>query len=168
MRIWFCQWLGLGTHLFVKVSRQETAKWRFQSSNQASTCYYQSNYWKVEAILLSALPKDTTKAKLPDYNRPTSLYNWRTFLIVWFFFQSVLITSNTLTLSEISFFYLFFVFCFFHIASWFNHRPNSCHRATDTTTPSVHRCLAKIVANWKVLSNFILVQFSNFSATKAN
>jgi len=24
-----------------------------------------------------------------DYNRPTSLYNWRTFSIVWFFFQSV-------------------------------------------------------------------------------
>jgi len=21
---------------------------------------------------------------------------------------------------------------FFHIESWFNHRPNSCHRATDT------------------------------------
>jgi len=28
--------------------------------------------------------------------------------------------------------------------------------------------LAKSVANWKVLSNFILVHFSNFSANKAN
>jgi len=28
--------------------------------------------------------------------------------------------------------------------------------------------LAKRVANWKVLSNFLLVHFSNFSATKAN
>jgi len=28
--------------------------------------------------------------------------------------------------------------------------------------------LAKCVANWKVLSNFILVHFSNFPATKVN
>jgi len=49
-----------------------------------------------------------------------------------------------------------------------NHRPDSCHRATDTKNSSVHRCLANSVANWKVLSNFILVHFSNFLATKAN
>jgi len=33
---------------------QETVK------GQAATCYYQSNHLKVEAIQLSALPKDTT------------------------------------------------------------------------------------------------------------
>jgi len=37
-----------------------------------------------------------------------------------------------------------------------------------TKNSSVHCCLAKSVANWKVLSNFILVNFSNFLATKAN
>jgi len=51
---------NLGTHLFVKVYLdQETAKWPFRSSSQAATCYYQSNHPKVEAIPLSALPKDT-------------------------------------------------------------------------------------------------------------
>jgi len=44
----------------------------FESSYHLLT-YYQSNHSKVEAIPLSALPKDTTKANLPDYNRPTSL-----------------------------------------------------------------------------------------------
>jgi len=48
--------LGLGTKLFVKVLDQETAKGPFRSA----TCYYQSNHSKVEAIPLSALPKDTT------------------------------------------------------------------------------------------------------------
>jgi len=37
---------------------QETAKGPFWFSSQASTCYYQSNQSKVEAILFSALPKD--------------------------------------------------------------------------------------------------------------
>jgi len=37
------------------------------SSQAAATCYYQSNHSKVEAIPLSALPKNTTKAKLPAY-----------------------------------------------------------------------------------------------------
>jgi len=36
---------------------QETTK---RSSSQAATCYYHSNHSKVEAILFSALPKDTT------------------------------------------------------------------------------------------------------------
>jgi len=36
---------------------------------------------------ISALPKDTTKAILPDYNRPTLAYNWRTFSIACFFFS---------------------------------------------------------------------------------
>jgi len=32
-------------------------------------------------------------------------------------------------------------YCHFtYIGSWFNHRPNSCHRATDTKKSSVHRC----------------------------
>jgi len=39
---------------------QETAKGSFRSSVQAATCYYQSNYSKVEAIPLSTLPKETT------------------------------------------------------------------------------------------------------------
>jgi len=39
---------------------QETAKGPFQSSSQAVTSYYQTNHSKVEAIPLSALPKDTT------------------------------------------------------------------------------------------------------------
>jgi len=39
---------------------QETAKGPFRSSSQTSTCYYQSNHSKLEAIPLSALPKDTT------------------------------------------------------------------------------------------------------------
>jgi len=39
---------------------QETAKWPFLSSSQATTCYYQSSHSKVEAISLRALPKDTT------------------------------------------------------------------------------------------------------------
>jgi len=30
-----------------------------RNSSQAATCYYQSNHSKAEAILLSALPKDT-------------------------------------------------------------------------------------------------------------
>jgi len=46
-------------------SDQQTAKWPFQSSIQAATCYYQSNHSKVEAFSLSALPKDTT-SKLVD------------------------------------------------------------------------------------------------------
>jgi len=36
------------------------AKGPFRSSNQAAICYYQFNHSKVEAITLSALPKDTT------------------------------------------------------------------------------------------------------------
>jgi len=39
---------------------QETAKGPYRSLSQAATCYYQSGHSKVEAILLSALPKDTT------------------------------------------------------------------------------------------------------------
>jgi len=31
-----------------------------RSSSQAATCYYQSNHSKVEAIPISALPKNTT------------------------------------------------------------------------------------------------------------
>jgi len=40
---------------------QETSKLPFRFSGQAATCYYQSNQSKVEAIPLSALPKDTTR-----------------------------------------------------------------------------------------------------------
>jgi len=50
----------LGTYLFVKVPRLGDSEGAFRSSNQAATCYYQSNHSKVEAIPLSALPKDTT------------------------------------------------------------------------------------------------------------
>jgi len=40
----------------------EATKESFGSSSQAVTCYYQSNHSKVEAIPISALPKDTTRA----------------------------------------------------------------------------------------------------------
>jgi len=39
---------------------QETAKGPFRFSSNAAICYYQSNHSKIEAIPLSALPKDTT------------------------------------------------------------------------------------------------------------
>jgi len=52
--------LGLGTHLFVKVPQPRDSEVTFQSSSQATTCYYQSNHANIEAFLLSALPKDTT------------------------------------------------------------------------------------------------------------
>jgi len=107
--------LGLGTHLVVKVSRPGDSKVTFLVFK--SSCHlllYQSNHSKVEAIPLSALPKDTTKANLPEYNTVTLLaYNWLTFSIVWFFFQSVQITSHTPNPSEISLFYVFFFFFFF-------------------------------------------------------
>jgi len=51
---------GLGTHLFVKVPRPGDSEGLFRSSSQAAICYYQSNHSKVEAISLSALPKNTT------------------------------------------------------------------------------------------------------------
>jgi len=65
--------------------------------------------------------------------------------------------------------FIYWYWChFIHIGSWFNYRPNSCHRAIDTKNLSLHRCLAKSVANWKELSSFIWDIFWNFSATKAN
>jgi len=49
-------------HYLSKHLGQETAKWPFQSSSQAATCYYLSNYSKIEAIsLLSILSKDTSE-----------------------------------------------------------------------------------------------------------
>jgi len=67
--------LGLGTHLFVKVPRPGDSEVTFRSSSQAATVTtsLDTNHSKVEAIPLSALPKDTTKAFLLDNNRPTSL-----------------------------------------------------------------------------------------------
>jgi len=57
-----CFWSkDTGTHLFDKVpwpNDQETAKWPLRSSSQAATCYYQSNHSKVDAIPLSAMPKE--------------------------------------------------------------------------------------------------------------
>jgi len=50
--VWLVGWL-VGTNLFVKVPRPE-------DSEVTATCYYQSNHSKVEAIPLSALPKDIT------------------------------------------------------------------------------------------------------------
>jgi len=52
--------LGLDPHLFVKVPRPGDSEVTFAVFDQAATCYYQSNHSKVEAISLSALPKDTT------------------------------------------------------------------------------------------------------------
>jgi len=58
--------MGLKVLIYLsKYLNQETAKKSFRSSSEAVTCYYQSNHAKVEAILLSALPKDTT-SKLAD------------------------------------------------------------------------------------------------------
>jgi len=61
--------LGLGPHLFVKIPRPGDSEGTFWSSSLATTCYYQSNHTKVEAIPLSALPKDTTSylAGLPSH-----------------------------------------------------------------------------------------------------
>jgi len=62
--------LGLGTRLFVKVPRPGDSEWTFSSfrfSSQAATSYYQSNYSKVEAILLSAFCPRTQLANLPAY-----------------------------------------------------------------------------------------------------
>jgi len=55
---WYLTW-----YLLIYLSRcldQKTAKWTFQFSSQATTCFYQSNHSKVEAIPLGALPKDAT------------------------------------------------------------------------------------------------------------
>jgi len=51
---------GLALMYLSRYLDQETAKGSFRSWSQATTCYYQSNHSKVEAILLSALTKDTT------------------------------------------------------------------------------------------------------------
>jgi len=50
--------------LLIYLSRyleQETAKGSFRPLGKAATCYYQSNYSKVEAIPLSALPEGQNK-----------------------------------------------------------------------------------------------------------
>jgi len=46
--------------LFVKVSRRGDSERAFSVFELSCPGYYQSNYSKVEAIPLSALPKDTT------------------------------------------------------------------------------------------------------------
>jgi len=86
-------WLRLGTHLFVKVLRPGDSEVTFWSSSHAATCYYQSNHSKVEAIQLSALPKDTTSN--PTWTRPvvrnrrggsgSSLYGYSRLLQFWGF-----------------------------------------------------------------------------------
>jgi len=55
--------------LFVKLPQPGDSEVIFSTSSQATICYYQSNYSKVEAIPLSALPKDTTSelAGMPAY-----------------------------------------------------------------------------------------------------
>jgi len=52
--------LGLGTHLFVKVPWPGDSEGTFSVFESSCHLYYQSNHSKVEAILLSALPKDST------------------------------------------------------------------------------------------------------------
>jgi len=44
---------------------------RFRYSFICQGTSTRSNHSKVETILLTGLPKDTTKANLPDYNRPS-------------------------------------------------------------------------------------------------
>jgi len=55
--------IGLGAHLFVKVPRPGDSEVTFSvfesRCHVKEQCYYQSNHSKVEAITLSALPKDT-------------------------------------------------------------------------------------------------------------
>jgi len=46
--IYFFRLLGLDTHYLSRYLDHETTKWRFRSSSQAATCYYQSNHSKVE------------------------------------------------------------------------------------------------------------------------
>jgi len=58
----------LGTHLFVKVPRPGDSEVTFLIFESLPPVTTMSNHSKVEAIPLSALPKDTTKANLPDYN----------------------------------------------------------------------------------------------------
>jgi len=58
---------GFGTHLFVKKPRPGDSEVTFWSSSQAATCYYQFNHSKVEAILLSALPKGQNKRTCRPY-----------------------------------------------------------------------------------------------------
>jgi len=54
----FC--LLVFSHLFVMLFRPGDRNGSLQHSSQAATCYYQFNHSKVEAIPLSALPKNTT------------------------------------------------------------------------------------------------------------
>jgi len=66
----FVRYTGLGTHLFAKVPPQPgNSEVTYSVFDSAATCYYKSNRSKVEAIPLSALPKDTTSelAGLPPH-----------------------------------------------------------------------------------------------------
>jgi len=48
-------------------------------------------------------------------------YNWRAFSIVWFFSQYRLQAIHYKSIRD-----LIVITVFFHVASWFSHRPNSC------------------------------------------
>jgi len=91
--------------------------------------YYQSNHSKV--------------ANLLDYNKLISLLLAYVFDCLGFLSVSIDYKQYTNSIRDI----LLLLPFFFHIASWFNHRPNSCHRAQKQ---KIHACivvLAKSVAN---------------------
>jgi len=78
------------------------------------TCYYLSNHSNVEAISLSALPVDTTKANFPDYNRPISL--WLAYVFDCLVFLSVSIDykqtnsiRDLIVLITVLFYFIFFI-----------------------------------------------------------
>jgi len=60
--------LGIGTHSFVKVPHPGVSEGIF-------AVYYQSNHSKVEAVPLSALPKDTTSELASLSSRYSFLLN---------------------------------------------------------------------------------------------
>jgi len=63
----------LGT--FVKVPWPGDSEVTLRFLSQAAICYYQSNHLKVEAVLLSALPKGQ-KANLPAYLHSNPFKCW--------------------------------------------------------------------------------------------
>jgi len=75
MRLWLCQWLGLGTYLFVKVPRPGDSEGDLFGLRV-----------KLPPVI-SALRKDPTKAILPDYNRLTSLLTGVRFRLFGFSFS---------------------------------------------------------------------------------
>jgi len=60
--------------LFAKLPRPGDSEVTFAVFESSFHCYYQSNHSKLEAIPLSTLPMDTTKANLPAYLHANPFY----------------------------------------------------------------------------------------------